>query len=112
VPNIVVQANTPDGSHPETYGGVYYRTDAFLNFLKGGSPAADDLMNQGLAATTTDDVNQAYGAAMDEVFNTATFVTLADEIYAFIASDQLQGYSMTAAAPTQLNLRSASLCGQ
>jgi peptide/nickel transport system substrate-binding protein len=111
VPNIVVQANTPDGSHPETYGGIYYRTDAFLNFLKGGSPQADALMNQGLAATTPDDVNKFYGQAKDQVFNTGTFVTIADEIYTFIASDKLKGFTLTAAAPTQLNLRSATLCG-
>ena len=111
VPNIVVQANTPDGSHPETYGGVYYRTDAFLNFLKGGSAAADALMNQGLAATSEDQVNKFYGQAMDEVFNTGTFITLADEIYTFIASDKLNGFTLTAAAPTQLNLRTATLCG-
>jgi hypothetical protein len=48
---------------------------------------------------------------MDEVFNTGTFITIADEIYTFIASDQLKGYTLTAAAPTQLNLRAATLCG-
>jgi hypothetical protein len=106
----VLQANTPDGSHPETYGGVYYRTDAFLNFLRGGSPDADALMNEGLAATTREAVAAAYGAAMDEVFASATFVTLADEIFTFIATDRLEGHTRTAAAPTQLNLREASLC--
>lgn len=111
VPNIVLQSNTPDAAHPETYAGVYYRTDAFLNFLKGGSTQADDLMNQGLAATSKEAADQAYGGAMDAVHDSATFITLADQIYAFIAKAGFTGFAMNAAAPTQLNLTTAKLCG-
>lgn len=109
VPNLYPELEFPDATHPEAYAGIFYRTTGFLNFFWGGSEEIDAIMNQGLAATDTQEMYRLYGEAMDMLHDQAAFISIADVSGEFIARAGLTGWVRTA-SPRALNYTNATLC--
>jgi peptide/nickel transport system substrate-binding protein len=109
VPNLLVETANPDAAHLDTYQRIFYSTGGFLNYLKGGTPAADAEMDRGLYTNDPAVVADAYGKAADLLHDSATFITIADVKGTFVATDKLSGWTGTAAAPVSLNFQAASL---
>jgi peptide/nickel transport system substrate-binding protein len=109
VPNLLVETANPDAAQQDTYQRIFYNTGGFLNYLKGGAPAADAQMDRGLYTNDPAVVADAYGKAADLLFDSATFITIADVKGTFVATDKLSGWTSTAAAPVSLNFQAASL---
>jgi peptide/nickel transport system substrate-binding protein len=109
VPNLLVETANPDAAHPDTYLRIFYNTGGFLNYIKGGSAAADAAMDRGLYTNDPSVVASEYAKAADLVHDSATFVTIADVKGTFVATDKLKGWTSTGAAPLSLNFQTASM---
>jgi peptide/nickel transport system substrate-binding protein len=81
-PDLLVATVNPDAAAPDTWGRPFYYTfgnnNGPLNFLLGSVPAADALMDQGLAATDPQVVQQDYGKAGDLYATSGDFITITD----------------------------------
>jgi peptide/nickel transport system substrate-binding protein len=108
VPNLLVETANPDAAQQDTYQRIFYNTGGFLNYLKGGTPEADAEMDRGLYTNDESVVADAYGKAADLLFDSATFIPIANVKGTFVATDKLQGWTSTAAAPVSLNFQAAS----
>ncbi|MCU1428043.1 MAG: transporter substrate-binding protein [Actinomycetia bacterium] len=109
VPNLLVETANPDAAHPDTYLRIFFNTGGFLNYVKGGSKAADAEMDRGLYTNDPAVVKDAYEKASQLVHDSATFVTIADVKGTFVATTKLKGWTSTGAAPLSLNFQSATL---
>jgi len=109
VPNLLVETANPDAAQLDTYMRIFYSTGGFLNYLKGGTPAADAQMDRGLYTNDPKVVLDAYGKAADLLFESATFIPIANVKGTFVASTKLKGWTSTAAAPVSLNFQYATL---
>jgi peptide/nickel transport system substrate-binding protein len=109
VPNLLVETANPDAAQLDTYMRIFYSTGGFLNYLKGGTPAADAEMDRGLYTNDSKVVLDAYGKAADLLFDSATFIPIANVQGTFVATTKLKGWTSTAAAPVSLNFQTATL---
>jgi peptide/nickel transport system substrate-binding protein len=109
VPNLLIETANPDAAQQDTYQRIFYNTGGFLNYLKGGDPAADTEMDNGLYTNDPATIAASYGKAADILHDSATFITIADVKGTFIATDKLSGWTSTAAAPVSLNFQTATL---
>ena len=111
VPNLLVETANPDAAQQDTYQRIFYNTGGFLNYLKGGTAAADAEMDNGLYTNDPAAIAASYGKAADLLHDSATFITIADVKGTFVATDKLKGWTSTAAAPVSLNFQTATLGG-
>jgi peptide/nickel transport system substrate-binding protein len=111
VPNLLVETANPDAAQQDTYQRIFYSTGGFLNYLKGGTAAADTEMDNGLYTNDPATIAASYGKAADLLHDSATFITIADVKGTFVATDKLKGWTSTAAAPVSLNFQTATLGG-
>jgi peptide/nickel transport system substrate-binding protein len=109
VPNLLVETANPDAAQQDTYQRIFYNTGGFLNYLKGGDPAADTEMDNGLYTNDPSTIATSYGKAADLLHDSATFITIADVKGTFLATDKLSGWTSTAAAPVSLNFQNATI---
>jgi peptide/nickel transport system substrate-binding protein len=109
VPNLLVETANPDAAHPDTYMRIFYSTGGFLNYLKGGTKAADAEMDRGLFTNDPAVTTDAFSQAAKLLSDSATFITIADVKGTFVATDKLKGWTSTAAAPVSLNFQAATL---
>jgi peptide/nickel transport system substrate-binding protein len=109
VPNLLVETANPDAAHDDTYMRIFYSTGGFLNYLKGGTPAADAEMDRGLYTNDPAVTLDAYEKAAALLHDSATFLTIADVKGTFVATKRLSGWTSTAASPVSLNFQSATL---
>jgi ABC-type transport system substrate-binding protein len=109
VPNIVIELENPDTATPTNFAQIYYGSNAFLNFLHGGSKAVDNMLVKAQQATTLAKYQQLAGQALDMLYQQADFILTADVKGAFVASHCLHGYSTNPVAPYQLNFAHASI---
>jgi peptide/nickel transport system substrate-binding protein len=109
VPNLLVETANPDAAHDDTYMRIFYSTGGFLNYLKGGTPEADALMDTGLYTNDPAVVLDSYEKAAALLHDSATFITIADVKGTFVATKRLSGWTSTAAAPVSLNFQYAKV---
>lgn len=109
VPNIVIELENPDTTSATNFADIYYRTDAFLNFVRGGSKDVDGLLDQAKATTDTASYQRLAGQALDVLFQRGDFILPASVQGVFITSSCLKDVSRNAVAPYFLNLSRASL---
>jgi ABC-type transport system substrate-binding protein len=109
VPNLLVETANPDAAQADTYMRIFYNTGGFLNYLKGGTKAADAEMDRGLYTNDAAVTAEAYGHAAELLSESATFITIADVKGTFVATDKLKGWTSTAAAPVSLNFQASTL---
>jgi peptide/nickel transport system substrate-binding protein len=109
VPNLLVETANPDAAQPDTYMRIFYNTGGFLNYLKGGTKAADAEMDRGLYTNDPAVTTAAFGHAAELLSESATFITIADVKGTFVATNKLKGWTSTAAAPISLNFQAATL---
>ena len=101
----------PDSTHPDTWSRLFWFSDVasgnggFLNYLGAGTPAADDAMNKGLAATDQKVVDTEYGTSGDLVHQQVGFITLADPQDVFIARSSVTGFAHWIPTPLTLQLK-------
>ena len=103
-PNLLLETANPDASHPDTWARIFYNTDGFLNYLRGGVKAADAEMDLGLASIDVPTMQSHYSKATDLLFDDATFITLADVKAVYLVRKGLTGFGSTAASPLSLNV--------
>jgi peptide/nickel transport system substrate-binding protein len=60
-PDLLLETNTPDAAHPDTWGRIVWGTGGGLNFFNYSNPRVDALMDKGRADTdkTTSDADYA-----------------------------------------------------
>ncbi len=110
-PNLLIWTLNPDAAQQDTHMRIFYTTGGFLNFLKGGSAAADTEMDNGLFTNDPAVVAASYGKAAELLNETYTFVPMTYVDATFLATDKLSGQTSTGAAPLSLNFSTATLSG-
>ncbi|MCW2778830.1 MAG: extracellular solute-binding protein family 5, partial [Frankiales bacterium] len=76
-PDMMLQTNTPDAAHPDTWARILWGTGGGLNFFAYSNKAVDALLDQG--RSTTDD------AAADAFYGKAGQLLAADDAILFLA---------------------------
>ena len=110
-PNVFFEFAYPDSSHPDTWSRLFWFSDVasgaggFLNYLNGGSAAADAAMNEGIGATDPAAVDAAYGKSGDLIHEQASFITLADPLDVFVARKGISGFAHWLPTPFTLQLK-------
>ncbi len=77
-PDLLLATVNPDAAHPDTWARIFYSTKGSLNWLQCSVPAADQAMDEGLAATDPAAIQTDYGKAGDLIAAAGCFVTIAD----------------------------------
>lgn len=103
-PDIVIQTTNPDAAHPDTWSRIYMSKTGGANYLQCYSPAADSLMNAGLAATTTATVDADYGKAANLLVKQGCFIDIADVQDQIVSRAGLTGFYHVPSIPWALNL--------
>jgi peptide/nickel transport system substrate-binding protein len=62
-PDLLLETNTPDAAHPDTWGRIVWGTGGGLNFFNYSNPKVDALMNKGRADTDKTTSNADYAKA-------------------------------------------------
>ncbi|MCD5349752.1 ABC transporter substrate-binding protein [Kineosporia mesophila] len=109
-PDLLFETAYPDSAHPDTWARLFWYSDltkgnGALNYLAGGTPAADRYIDRGAAATDETVAEKAYGAAGDAIHNDISYITLADIDDAFIMSKDLTGAGHWLPLSVTLDLR-------
>jgi len=104
VPDLFVGSENPDSASPDTWARPYASHKAGLNYLAGDLPAADHLMNVGLASTNHAQALTDYAKAGDLLVKNGTFVTLADVNDTFLARAGISGWQHQIECTTCINL--------
>ncbi|MBT0768049.1 hypothetical protein KIH74_03890 [Kineosporia sp. J2-2] len=109
-PDLLFEAAYPDSAHPDTWARLFWYSDSAdgngaLNYLAGGTPAADELIDTGSAATDQAEIEKAYGEAGDAIHDDVSYITLADLQDAFIMSADLTGAGHWLPLSVTLDLR-------
>jgi peptide/nickel transport system substrate-binding protein len=108
-PDMVYETSFPDSAHPDTWSRLFWYSDTaagngVLNYLLGGDPAADALMDSGLATTDQDASDADYAKAGDLVHTNASYVTIADLEDTFIVRSGITGLGHWLPSPRTLEL--------
>jgi peptide/nickel transport system substrate-binding protein len=111
-PNLLLETANPDASHPDTWARIFYNTEGFLNYVRGGVKAADAEMDLGLSSVDTPTMQGHYAKAGDLLFDDATFVTLCDVKAVYLVRKGTTGFGSTAAAPLSLNMTGVTDAGK
>jgi peptide/nickel transport system substrate-binding protein len=95
-PDLLLSTVNPDASHPDTWARIFTYTNdgtnGTLNWLKCSVPAADKMMDAGLAATSAADVEADYGKAGDLEAANGCFITIADVKDVIVAAAGYSGW--------------------
>jgi peptide/nickel transport system substrate-binding protein len=103
-PDILIQTTNPDAAHPDTWARIYMSKAGGANYLQCWSTAADDLMNEGLAATTVANVDKDYGEAGNMLVKQGCFIDIADVQDVIVSRAGLTGFYHVPSIPWALNL--------
>jgi peptide/nickel transport system substrate-binding protein len=103
-PDILIQTTNPDAAHPDTWSRIYMSKAGGANYLQCYSPAADSLMNAGLASTTNATVDADYGKAGNLLVEQGCFIDIADVQDAIVSRTGLTGFSHVPSIPWAVNL--------
>jgi peptide/nickel transport system substrate-binding protein len=106
VPDLFVGSENPDSASPDTWARPYASHKAGLNYLAGDLPAADALMNKGLASTDHSTALADYAKAGDLLVKNGTFVTIADVNDTFLARAGITGWQHQIECTTCISLAS------
>ncbi len=106
VPDLFVGSENPDSANPDTWARPYASHKAGLNYLAGDLPAADKLMNKGLASTDHAQALSDYAKAGDLLVKNGTFVTIADVNDTFLARAGITGWQHQIECTTCISLAS------
>jgi peptide/nickel transport system substrate-binding protein len=112
-PDMVYESAFPDSTHPDTWSRLFWYSDTsmgsgVLNYLLGGTPDADALMDEGLVSTDEAAATAAYGEAGDLIYDQASYITLADLQDTFIVRSGITGFDHWLPSPRTLQLKTLS----
>lgn len=113
-PDVFYEVAYPDSSHPDSWSRLFWYSDTSqgngaLNYLLGGSKAADAAMDRGVGEVQQAAADAAYGESGDLVVAQASFISLSDPKDTFIARKGITGFSHW--LPTPLTLQLKTLAG-
>jgi len=103
-PDLLLETNTPDAAHPDTWGRIVWGTGGGLNFFGYSNPKVDALMDQGRATTDKAASDAAYGKAGDLVAADAPIMFLASTQDVMVLRKNLAGVQFVPAYPWALQL--------
>ncbi len=103
-PAIVIQTTNPDAAHPDTWARIYMGSAGGANLLQCASPEVDKALDAGLAATTPETVNAAYGDAGNSIVDSGCFVDVADVEDTIVTRKGLGGLYHVPSMPWGFNL--------
>ncbi len=109
-PDLLFEKAYPDSAHPDTWARLFWYSDpakgnGALNYLAGGTKAADAAIDAGAAATDQATIDADYAQAGDDIHADVSYITLADIQDAFIMSKDLTGAGHWLPEPMTLDLR-------
>lgn len=103
-PDILIQTTNPDAAHPDTWSRIYMSKAGGANYLQCSLPAADNLMNEGLAATSARTADLKYGQAGNLLVKQGCFIDISDVKDVIVARSGLTGFYHVPSIPWALNL--------
>ena len=104
-PDLLLLVGTSDAGNADSHIRIYFHTDAPVNSMGCSVPAADAAMDQGLHATTTKDIQEAYAKAAKYITEAACVVNIADVKDTIVARDRIRGVIHDPAIPTSVRLQ-------
>jgi peptide/nickel transport system substrate-binding protein len=115
-PDMILESSYPDSTHPDTWARLFWYSDTasgngFLNYLVGGTPEADALIDTGAGEIDEAAADASYAAASDLVHEQASYITLADLKDTFVLGSDIEGDGHWLPCPRTLDLRSLSRSG-
>lgn len=102
-PDLLLNTNTPDAAHPDTWARIVWDSSGGLNFLAYSDPGLDALLDRALLASP----NAAagfYREAGQRVTDSRAFLDLADLDDLLVLRSDLDGAQHVPAYPWSLNL--------
>jgi peptide/nickel transport system substrate-binding protein len=110
-PDILVQTTNPDAAHPDTWARIYMSKGGGANYLQCFVPAADALLDKGLAATAPDAVARDYGAAGNLLVKSGCYIDVADVNDDIVARSGLAGIYHVPSMPWAIGAETLTLRG-
>ncbi|MFD1713920.1 ABC transporter substrate-binding protein [Amnibacterium flavum] len=115
-PDMFFESSFPDSAHPDAWSRLFWYSDTangsgVLNYLLGGTPEGDALIDQGISSLDETASDAAYVEAGDLIHDQASYVTIADLQDTFVASSRLSGFEHWLPCPRTLVLKSLEANG-
>ncbi|HWH09709.1 MAG TPA: ABC transporter substrate-binding protein [Solirubrobacteraceae bacterium] len=102
-PDLMLQTNTPDASHPDTWARILFDSTGGLNFLGFKDPTVDSLLNQALSAPPAKATSLYQQVGQDVVASNEIFF-LGDVKNVFVLNRDLTGVEQVPAYPWTVTL--------
>jgi len=102
-PDLLLNTNTPDAAHPDTWARIVWDSSGGLNFLAYSDPGLDALLDRALLASPTA-ASGFYRQAGQRVTDSRAFLDLADLDDLIVLRTDLVGAQHVPAYPWSLNL--------
>ncbi|WEO75800.1 ABC transporter substrate-binding protein [Cryobacterium sp. SO2] len=113
-PDMIYEASYPDSAHPDAWARLFWYSDTaagngVLNYLLGGVPAADALMDSGLTTLDAEASAADYAEVGDLLHDSVSYVTIADLQDTFIVRAGITGLDHWLPAPGTLQLKTLTV---
>ncbi|HEY5196160.1 MAG TPA: ABC transporter substrate-binding protein [Solirubrobacteraceae bacterium] len=102
-PDLMLQTNTPDASHPDTWARILFDSTGGLNFLGFKDPTVDSLLNKALSAPAAQ-ATSLYQEVGQDVVNSNEIFFLGDVKNVFVLNKDLTGVEQVPAYPWTVTL--------
>ena len=109
-PDLLLQTNTPDAAHPDTWARILFDSTGGLNFLGFKDPAVDGLLNQALSAAPVK-ATALYQQVGADVVSSNEIFFLGDVKNVFVLNKNLTGVTQIPAYPWTVSLASLRRAG-
>jgi peptide/nickel transport system substrate-binding protein len=109
-PDLMLQTNTPDASHPDTWARILFDSTGGLNFLGFKDPTVDSLLNKALSAPAAE-ATSLYQQVGQDVVNSNEIFFLGDVKNVFVLNKDLTGVEQVPAYPWTVTLADLKRAG-
>jgi peptide/nickel transport system substrate-binding protein len=109
-PDLLLQTNTPDAAHPDTWARIVFYSSGGLNFFGFKDPKVDTMLDQAVSAAPAK-ATSLYEQVGKEVVNQNEVFFLGDIKNVFVLNKNLGGVEQVPAYPWTVNLASLTRTG-
>jgi peptide/nickel transport system substrate-binding protein len=109
-PDLLLQTNTPDAAHPDTWARIVFYSSGGLNFLGFKDPTVDKLLDQAVSAAPAQ-AQALYRQVGQEVINQNEIFFLGDIKNVFVLNKNLGGVEQVPAYPWTVTLAKLTRTG-
>jgi peptide/nickel transport system substrate-binding protein len=109
-PDLLLQTNTPDAAHPDTWARILFFSTGGLNFLGFKDPKVDSLLEKAVSVPP-EEATKIYQEVGQEVINQNPIFFLGDIDNVFVLNKSLTGVQQIPAYPWTVNYATLSRTG-